>query len=113
MIVKFYTTTHFLGSTVEIFTDNQNTFTGLFFQDSIMKTFFVAYPEVLLVDTTYKLNELRMPVYLLLAIDSNGQSEIVGVFITLLETADYIRKTVTSCKSHNSNWNLTKVVRFY
>ena len=42
---------------------------------------YAAYPEVLLVDATYKLNELRMPVYLLLVIDSNGQSEIVGVFV--------------------------------
>ena len=75
-----------------------------------MKAVFAAYPEVLLVNATYKLNELRMPVYLLLVIDSNGQSKIVGVFITLLETAVSIQKMVLSFKSNNSNWNLTKVV---
>ena len=95
---------------MEIFTDDQNTFTGLFFQDGIMKAVFAAYPEVLLVDATYKLNELRMPVYLFLVIDSNGQSEIIGVFITLLETAGSIQKMVSSFKLHNSDWNLTKVV---
>ena len=80
------------GSTVEAYIDDHNTFSGLFFQDGIMKMVYAAYPEVLLVDATYKLNELRMPVYLLLVIDSNGQSEIVGVFVTHLETADAIQK---------------------
>ena len=98
------------GSTVEAYIDDHNTFSGLFFQDGIMKMVYVAYPEVLLVDATYKLNELRMPVYLLLVIDSNGQSEIVGVFVTHLETANAIRKMFSSFKSHNSKWNLTKVV---
>ena len=69
-----------LGSTIEVFTDENKTFSGLLFQDGIMKTNFAAYPEVLMVDATYKLNELRMPLYLMLIVDSNGQSEIVGVF---------------------------------
>ena len=98
------------GSTVEAYIDDHNTFSGLFFQDGIMKMVYAAYPEVLLVDATYKLNELRMPVYLLLVIDSNGQSEIVCVFVTHLETANAIREMVSSFKSHNSKWNLTKVV---
>ena len=80
-------------STVEAYID---AFGGLFFQDGIMKMVYAAYPEVLLVDATYKLNELRMPVHLLLVIDSNGQSEIFGVFVTHLETADAIRKMVSS-----------------
>ena len=50
------------GSTVEAYIDDQSTFSGLFFQDGIMKMVYAAYPEVLLVDATYKLNELRMPV---------------------------------------------------
>ena len=95
---------------MEIFTDDQNTFTGLFFQDGIMKAVFAAYPEVLLVDATYKLNELRMPVHLFLVIDSNGQNEIISVFIRLLETAGSIQKIVSSFRLHNSDWNLTKVV---
>ena len=43
-----------------------------------------------------------MPVYMLLVIDSNGQSEIVGVFVTHLETADAVQKMVSSFKSRNS-----------
>ena len=84
-----------------------------FFQDGIMKRVFAAYPEVLLIDATYKLYKLQMPIYLFLVIDSNGQSEIIGVFITLLDACSrFYTKIVSSFKSHNSDWNLiiTKVV---
>ena len=50
-----------VGSTVEVFInecDGKNIFTGLFFQDKLMKYYFQCYPEVLMVDATYKLNEL-------------------------------------------------------
>ena len=54
-------------------------FTGLFFKDA-MKYSFDCYPEVVLFDGTYKLNELHMPLYLILMIDGNRQSEIVSLF---------------------------------
>ena len=69
-----------VGSTVEVFTDATDTFTSLFFQDSTMKSTFSSYPEVILVDATYKLTNLRMPVYLMMSIDGNGQGEIISVF---------------------------------
>ncbi len=40
---------------------------------------FRAYPELVCVDATYKLLELRLPVYIMLCEDSNGLSEIVAV----------------------------------
>ena len=51
-----------VGSAVDVFIDESNTFTGLLFQDGLMKTTYAAYPEDLLVNATYKLNELCMPV---------------------------------------------------
>ena len=66
-----------VGSTVEVFTEDDKMFTGIFFQDQLMKSNFDAYPEVLMVDATY---ELSIPLYLMLAVDSNGQSEIVATF---------------------------------
>ena len=38
-------------------------------------------PELLCLDATYKLLDLRLPIYLMLVEDSNGQSEIVAVCI--------------------------------
>ena len=89
------------GSTVEIFKAEDDVFTGILFQDSIMKHIFASYPEVLMVDATYKLNELRMPLYLMLVVDSNGQSEIIAMYLTALETEEAISKMVQAFKSHN------------
>ena len=35
-----------------------------------------------MIDATYKLNELRMLLYFVIILDSNGQSEIIAVFLT-------------------------------
>lgn len=98
-----------LGSSVEVFTD-ASTFTGLLFQDRIMKSVFNSYPEVILVDATYKLNNLRMPLYLLMCIDGNGQGEIVLMFLTTMETEEAITKMIRTFKLTNPKWEYTKVV---
>ena len=95
---------------MEVFKADDDVFTGLLYQDAIMKYTFASYPEVLMVDATYKLNELRMPLYLMLVVDSNGQSEIVAVFLTSLETEEAISKMVQAFKSHNTQWLETVVV---
>ena len=99
-----------LGSNVDIFTDDSNTLTGILFQDSLMKSSFASYPEVLLIDATYKLNELRMPLYLMIVLDSNGQSEIVATFLTTTETEIAITKMVKAFKTHNSAWTRTTAI---
>lgn len=38
-----------------------------------MKNIFASYPEVVCVDATYKLLELRFPVYIMLIEDGNGE----------------------------------------
>ena len=59
---------------------------GIYFQDDEMKQIFRAYPEFVCVDATYKLLELRFPVYMILIEYENGQSEIVAVFLLFEET---------------------------
>ena len=93
-----------------MFLNDTRTLSGLLFQDGIMKTTFASFPEVLMIDATYKLNELRMPLYLMLVIDSNGQSEIIALFLTVNETTDAIQKMVQAFKSENPKWVHTKVV---
>ena len=85
-------------------------FTGLFYQDKLMKFSFQHYPEVLMVDSTYKLNDLRMPLYILLIVDGNGQSEVVALCLTSLETKEAITKMVQSFKDNNPCWSETSVV---
>ena len=57
-----------------------------FFQDCILKVTFSSYPELIVIDTTYKLNEFDIPLYLLLIVDGNGHSEIIGMYLNVLYT---------------------------
>lgn len=61
---------------------------GIYFQDQQMKNILNAYPEMICVDATYKLLELRFPVYIILIEDGNGQSEVVAVFLLQEETEE-------------------------
>ena len=83
---------------------------GLLFQDHIMRTVSSSYPEVLLFDATYKLTDLRMPLYLLMAFDSNGHAEIAGVYLTVNETATLLRQMLTAFKRLNDSWERTSVM---
>ena len=69
-----------------------------------MKNAFEAFPELLFIDATYKLNDLRMPLYLLMIVDGCGESELVGIFLAADEDADTIREMITFFKKHNSKW---------
>ena len=93
-----------------MFVSEDNVFTGLFYQDKLMKFNYQCYPEVLMVDSTYKLNDLRMPLYLMLIVDGNGQSEVVSLCLTSLETKEAISKMVQSFKANNPCWSQTGVV---
>lgn len=50
-----------IGSTTEVVADDDSNLLGVFYQDSSMKCGYEAFPEMLFVDATHKLNELRMP----------------------------------------------------
>ena len=65
-----------------------------------MKVTSAGCPELIMVDATYKLNELPIPLYLILIVDGNGQSGIVGLYLTSLETRKY--SIVSSYKSGTS-----------
>ena len=62
------------------------------------------------VDATYKLIELRFPLYIMLVEDGNGQSEIVAAFMVLQETDSTISKMVDLFKKHNSSWERVRVI---
>ena len=71
-----------------------------------MKSTFAAFPEVLVINATYQLAGLRMPVYLMMVVDGNGQSEIVCVFVTVLETEESMIKMVEFFKLQITQYNL-------
>ena len=65
---------------------------------------------MILVDATYKLINLRIPLYLMMCIDGNGQDEIVLMYLTTTETEEAINKMVRAFKNINPQWEHTEVV---
>lgn len=88
-----------------MFVDNDKNFKGLFYQDQDMRDMFDSYPEILLVDATYKLNDLRLPLYVMLVVDGNGESEIVGLMLAADEQQDTVRQMMIFFKELNPQWN--------
>ena len=89
---------------MEVYIDDEKNLKGLFYQDEEMRLIFDAFPEILLIDGTYKLNNLRLPLYIMLAIDGNGESEIIGLMLLADEQADTLRRMIRLFKKHNSAW---------
>jgi len=75
-----------------------------------MKHMFSIYPEVLFIDATYKLNDLHMPLYILLAIDGNGESEIVCLWVVQSEDKVTITNLFVEFKKVNENATLIQCV---
>ena len=83
---------------------------GIYYQDAIMVKKFEESPELLMADATYKLNNLRMPVFLQLVVDGNAESEIVSVFAMANENKATLSSLIEIFKSHNSSWTKTQTV---
>ena len=96
--------------TVDVMVDNENNFKALLYQDLYIKNMFDKYPEMILVDAIYKLLDLVLLVYLLLVIDRNGFSEIVGLFLVEEESKEVISSVVNKLKERNEAWSKTKVI---
>ena len=56
-----------------MFVDESDSLQAIFFQTQEMCDTFEAYPELILLDATYKLNDLHMPHYVTMNVDGNGE----------------------------------------
>ena len=97
------------GGLVEYVTVD-NELKALFYQDPSMRRTFNAFPEVILVDATYKTNNLRMPLYMIISIDGNGQSEIVAVFLLTEEDETSLTQVIDIFKKNNPSWENVRVI---
>ena len=69
-----------------------------------MQAFFDKFPELLLIDATYKLNDLRLPLFVMMCVDGNGESEIIGFWIVTDESKETIQTMMQMFKKHNQKW---------
>lgn len=98
------------GSTVKIIMNEENGLEGILFQDGKMKKFFANYPDLLMFDGTYKLNDRRMPLIVLLVIDGNGESQIGGFFLVKSENISILNNLFEEFKNENPNHAQTEVI---
>ena len=75
-----------------------------------MKQVFESYPELLFIDATYKLNDLQMPLYVLMVVDGNGESEVICLWLTQIEDKETITELVKEFKKQNVRWSSTKCI---
>ena len=73
---------HFL---TELVLEQSNELVAIAYQDVKMRRLQSRFPELLLLDATYKLIDLRMPLYALMVVDGNSESVVVGLWIVANE----------------------------
>lgn len=67
------------------------------------------FPEVILYDATYKTNNLNLSLFIQLCIDSNGETEIVSLYVCINETREGIGAMLDVFKEWNPNWHKTQI----
>lgn len=92
------------NSKVHIAVNENNELQSIFFQDERMAAIFDKYPEVVIFDATYKLNNRRMPLFIMLAIDGEGNSEIACLFFIRSESREALFPMMEHFKKEKPAW---------
>ena len=90
---------------MEISKDDNNVLSSIFFQKQSWQNMYARYPELILIDATYKLNNLRIPMYILMVVDDNGESEIVALWLVVYEDKDTTSHLMDIFEKHNDTTN--------
>nr|CAH7743642.1 unnamed protein product [Callosobruchus chinensis] len=97
-------------SYVHAFTDANNVLQGIFFQNKQMMNYFSTYPELLVIDSTFKMTKSHIQLYVLLTADGNGEGLVVGSFIMQNENPDLVACMVRVFKTQNPCCMRTEIV---
>ena len=89
-------------------TDNE--VQGIFIQDSKMRSDYDKFPEVLLADGTYKVNDIHMPLYSFVVIDGNMDTQTACFFLLVKEDESSLRDMITVFKKHNPAYVKTGII---
>ena len=75
----------YLGAIVEVSHDDNNVLSCIYFQTKSWQNMFERFPGLILIDATHKLNNLNMPLYVIMVVDGNGESEVVTLWLAANE----------------------------
>lgn len=98
------------GAKVRLLRDENDELVCIFFQDTRMASMFDKYPELVLYDATYKMNDREMPLFVQSAVDGNGTTEIVTLAICKSESRVVIEFVLDCFKDLNANWTKIQCV---
>lgn len=98
------------GAAVKIMNSETDELEAVYFQDNRMKKYYATFPDLLMFDGTYSLNDRRMPLIILLVIDGNGESQIAGFFIVKSENIRVLNFLFDEFKKENPNHEQTEVL---
>lgn len=97
------------GAVVRIVAEN-DVCEGIFFQDPEMKNIFAQYPEMFFCDATYCVNDRNMPLHVLMCVDGDGETHIIGLFIIRSENVNVMHQMLEIFKEENSNHTKIEVI---
>lgn len=98
------------GAKIKVAVDESNDLLGIYYQDERMAAIYKMYPELIIFDATYKLNDRRMPLFLMLIVDGAGETEVICYWIIKSENQQSTEAMLDAFKEYNEDWNKTKVV---
>lgn len=75
-----------------------------------MAKIFERYPELMLYDASYKLNNVDMPLFTQMCVDGNGESEICSIYVTRSESYLNVGTMIDIFQSINPAWRKTKII---
>lgn len=83
---------------------------ALYFQTEEMEKSFAAYPEVLIIDSSYVISALKIKVYTLLNADGNGHCTVIGFCFAMEEDASIISFLIESFLKFNPRHSQTRSI---
>ena len=77
-----------------------------------MKQLFHKFPEILLVDATYNINGVGMPLYCLMVEDGFGHGRVVHYATTTEEDTEHVKEiqNISRCKTLVCQWHIMKAM---
>ena len=75
-----------------------------------MRGDFDKYPEVILSDGTYKVNDIHMPLYASIVIDVTMDTQTDCFFLLIKENESSFRDMITVFKKHNRSHDKTVII---
>lgn len=98
------------GARVLAITSDNKELQILFFQTPHMKQAFCSFPEVLILDATYRTNKLRMPLFVLIVQDGSGCSHVVAYAFVCSEQQHVVTRLLEVFVEENPAAVNTKLV---